>query len=97
MGKTEMKDCRDRLSQSLVQRNSQETLLLSQQVYDWLIRSAEADLARSSVKTLVFVLERRLRNIPAEAVRHAKLALLRNPLYNCPHFWAPYILMGNWL
>ncbi|MES1026465.1 CHAT domain-containing protein [Gloeocapsa sp. BRSZ] len=59
----------DRLSQSLSQRNSQETLLLSQEVYKWLIRSAETDLVRSRVKTLVFVLDGSLRNIPM-AVLH---------------------------
>lgn len=53
-----------RLSQSLTQRNSQETLPLFQEVYDWLIRSAEAELKRSRVKTLVFVLDGPLRNIP---------------------------------
>jgi CHAT domain-containing protein len=36
----------------------------SQQVYDWLIRPAENDLASSGVTTLVFVLDGSLRNIP---------------------------------
>ena len=58
-----------RLVQSLEQRNSQETLPFAQQVYDWLLRPAEADLARSQVKTLVFVLDSALRNVPM-AVLH---------------------------
>jgi CHAT domain-containing protein len=42
--------------------NDVETL--SQQVYNWLIRPFEADLQNSQVKTLVFVLDGLLRNIP---------------------------------
>ncbi|NES81775.1 MAG: CHAT domain-containing protein [Moorea sp. SIO2B7] len=41
---------------------------LSQQVYDWLIRPVEADLAQSQVKTLVFVLDGVLRNVPMAAL-----------------------------
>ncbi|HAX89330.1 MAG TPA: hypothetical protein DCY91_24520 [Cyanobacteria bacterium UBA11370] len=33
----------------------------------------------------------------AEALRRAQLALLQNPLYQRPLFWAPYVLVGNWL
>jgi CHAT domain-containing protein len=33
----------------------------------------------------------------AEALRQAQLALLQNPDYSAPRFWAPYILLGNWL
>ena len=33
----------------------------------------------------------------AEALRHAQLSLLQNPQYQRPMFWAPYILLGNWL
>ncbi|MGI0488598.1 CHAT domain-containing protein [Pantanalinema rosaneae CENA516] len=41
---------------------------LSRQVYDWLIRPAEADQALQHTKTLVFVLDGRLRNIPMAAL-----------------------------
>ena len=54
----------ERLAQSLSQRNSQETVPLAQQVYDWLIRPLEEDLATSKTKTLVFVLDSSLRNVP---------------------------------
>lgn len=37
---------------------------LSQQIYDWLIKPAEAELAKSGTKTLVFVLDGELRNVP---------------------------------
>jgi len=33
----------------------------------------------------------------AEAMRQAQLALLQNPNYEHPRFWAPYILVGSWL
>ncbi len=33
----------------------------------------------------------------AQALREAQLTLLKNPLYNHPYFWAPFVLVGNWL
>lgn len=42
----------------------QEVQSLSRQVYNWLIRPAEQDLAKNQIKTLVFVLDGALRNIP---------------------------------
>jgi CHAT domain-containing protein len=41
-----------------------ELLTLSQKLYDWLIRPAATELKNSSIKTLVFVLDGSLRNIP---------------------------------
>ena len=52
------------LRETLTQPNLTATLPLAQQVYEWLIRPAEADLARSQVETLTFVLDGPLRNIP---------------------------------
>ena len=52
------------LQQVLQQSLEKDLLPLAQQVYDWLIEPAEADLAKSGVKTLVFVLDGPLRNIP---------------------------------
>ncbi|MEG3863108.1 CHAT domain-containing protein [Microcoleus sp. herbarium12] len=46
-----------------------DRLPLVQQIYDWLIRPAEADLTASGIKTLVFVLDGYLRNLPM-AVLH---------------------------
>jgi CHAT domain-containing protein len=46
-----------------------ERLPLAQQVYDWLIRPAESDLAASDIKTLVFALDGALKNVPM-AVLH---------------------------
>ena len=51
---------------------------LSKQVYDWLIRPAEDDLTRNQVKTLVFVLDGVLRNIPMAALYNGKQYLLEN-------------------
>lgn len=36
----------------------------SQQIYDWLIRPVELELAKSGIKTLVFVLDGALKNVP---------------------------------
>lgn len=33
----------------------------------------------------------------AEALRQAQLKLLQSPQYRHPIYWAPYILLGNWL
>ena len=33
----------------------------------------------------------------AEALRQAQLTLLHNPQYRHPLYWAPYVLLGNWL
>lgn len=49
--------------------SNKQRLRVSQQVYDWLIRPAEAQLAESGVKTLVFVPDGSLRNLPM-AVLH---------------------------
>ena len=33
----------------------------------------------------------------AEALRKAQITLLNNPTYNHPFYWAPFVLVGNWL
>lgn len=33
----------------------------------------------------------------AESLRQAQLKLLKNPLYSHPYYWAPFVLVGNWL
>ncbi|MEH2238510.1 CHAT domain-containing protein [Nostoc sp.] len=48
----------------------------SQQIYNWLIRPAEADQAFIDTKTLVFVLDGRLRNIPIAALYDGKQYLI---------------------
>ena len=72
----ELEEISDRLQQALYQDpirrgifSTQTLLPLSQKLYNWLLRPAEADLAKSGVKTLVFVPDGILRNLPM-AVLH---------------------------
>ena len=48
--------------------SNRQRLELSERVYDWLIKPAEADLAKNKVETLAFVLDGNLRNIPMSAL-----------------------------
>lgn len=56
--------------------SSQKRLALSQQVYDWLVRPAEADLNSSQIETLVFVLDGSLRNLPMAALHNGQQYLI---------------------
>ncbi|MEM7797109.1 MAG: CHAT domain-containing protein, partial [Cyanobacteria bacterium P01_C01_bin.118] len=40
---------------------------------------------------------RRLDNSRAEALQQAQLSLLRSDDYRHPYYWAPFVLIGNWL
>ena len=51
-------------------------LQLSQQVYNWLIKPVEADLAKSQVKTLVFVPDGSFKLIPMTALHDGKQYLV---------------------
>ncbi|MCG8365670.1 MAG: CHAT domain-containing protein, partial [Pseudanabaenales cyanobacterium] len=50
---------------------------LSHQVYDWLVAPAEAALEQSAVKTIVFVLDGQLRNIPIAALYDGEQYLMQ--------------------
>jgi len=50
----------------------QDILPLASEIYSWLIEPAEADLQESGVKTLVFVLDGSLRNIPMSVLYDQK-------------------------
>jgi CHAT domain-containing protein len=54
----------------------EELLAPSQQLYDWLIRPIEADLASNETKTLVFVLDGALRSIPMSVLHDGKKYLI---------------------
>ena len=54
-----------------------ERLRISQQLYDWLIRPGESQLASSGVKTLAFVLDGSLRNLPMAALHDGKQYLVQ--------------------
>lgn len=66
------------LRQSLLQRTTNRYLPLSQQVYSWLIKPIEADLVENNVKTLVFILNGSLRNIPVSALHNGDQFLIEN-------------------
>lgn len=51
-------------------------LQLLQQVYNWLIRPIEADLAKNQIKTLVFVPDGVLRNLPPATLHDGKQYLI---------------------
>ncbi|NEO34879.1 MAG: CHAT domain-containing protein [Moorea sp. SIOASIH] len=60
----------------LPQLHRRAFLPMSQQVYNWIIRPIEEDLANSQVDTLVFVLDGALRNIPMAALHDGKQYLV---------------------
>ncbi|MBW4636718.1 MAG: CHAT domain-containing protein [Gloeocapsa sp. UFS-A4-WI-NPMV-4B04] len=67
----------EELQQKLTEPDTiKDVKLLSQQVYSWLIQPAETELQRSGVKTLVFVLDGSLRNIPMAALYDGKQYLI---------------------
>ena len=53
-----------------------ESKVLGQKVYDWLIRPIEAELEERSLKTLVFVLDGVLRNVPMAALYNGQQYLI---------------------
>lgn len=65
---TEMEATLRELRQSLTNRISLAYRTPAQQVYDWVIRPLEADLAARGIDTLVFVLDGGLRNVPMAAL-----------------------------
>jgi len=55
----------------------QDHLILGQKLYSWLIRPAEADLAQAGAKTLVFIMNGNLRNVPMAALHDGKQFLIQ--------------------
>lgn len=56
----------------------QQTQIQAQQVYNWLIQPGIEAIAQSHIKTLVFVLDGRLRNIPMAALYDGHQYLIEN-------------------
>ncbi len=56
--------------------SQQEGIVVSQKVYDWLIRPVEAQLVEQGIKTLVFVLDGVLRNVPMAALHDGQQYLI---------------------
>lgn len=67
------------LRDSLDQANDYRFLLPAQQLYDWLIRPAQVQLAANQVNTLVFVLDGVLRNIPMSVLHDGQQYLVEQP------------------
>ncbi|MBW4518840.1 MAG: CHAT domain-containing protein [Scytolyngbya sp. HA4215-MV1] len=56
------------------------------------------DDASTSALMVQFYRELKQANLTkAEALRQAQLALLKQPRFNHPYYWAPFVLLGNWL
>jgi len=73
---TIIQQLRDALTIPRLQISRSFFLRPSQQIYDWLIRPAEQDLAASGVETLVFVLDGALRNVPMTSLYDGKQYLI---------------------
>ncbi|MGB3760024.1 MAG: CHAT domain-containing protein, partial [Rivularia sp. (in: cyanobacteria)] len=56
--------------------SQQQRLKVYQQAYDWLIKPIETDLAANNIKTLAFVLDGSMRNIPMAALHDGKQYLI---------------------
>ena len=61
-----------RIQKSQEESLQQDILPLASEIYSWLIEPAEADLEKNNVKTLVFVLDGSLRNIPMSVLYDRK-------------------------
>ena len=64
------------LRRKLEKRTTREYLPHAQKIYNWLIRPLEADLAASSIDTLVFVPDGALRTIPMSALHDGEQFLI---------------------
>ncbi|MEM8806228.1 MAG: CHAT domain-containing protein [Cyanobacteria bacterium P01_G01_bin.38] len=62
----------------LVIRSRREYLPLGQQLYDWIVRPLEPQLKASDVKTLAFVLDGALKNIPMAALHDGEHFLVED-------------------
>ncbi|MGK7958249.1 MAG: CHAT domain-containing protein [Crocosphaera sp.] len=79
IAQTEVESTLQNLLQSLNPAFSNEVRLqLSQDVYDWLIRPLEPKLAQQDIKTLVFVLDGFLRNLPMSALHDGEKYLIES-------------------
>ncbi|OUL33645.1 hypothetical protein BV372_15710 [Nostoc sp. T09] len=77
VSQAEVESTLKQLQQKLTQpKPSKELPQLSQQVYNWLLRQAEPDLAKSGINTLVFVLDFSLQNIPLAVLDDGKQYLV---------------------
>ncbi|MDF5729591.1 MAG: CHAT domain-containing protein [Rhizonema sp. PD38] len=67
------------MQQTIVEPDAnQEFQVVSQQLYNWLIKPVEGDLKKSKVNTLVFIPDGLLKNIPMSALYDGKEYLVQN-------------------
>lgn len=64
------------LRQTLEKRTTREYLRHARQIYDWVVRPAEADLALAAIKTLIFIPDGMLRTIPMSTLHDGKAFLI---------------------
>jgi len=77
LSQEQVEEAISRMRQSLRRTSfAQERLSVAQQIYSWLVQPAAADLTRQSIKTLVFVLDGSLRNVPMAALHDGKQYLI---------------------
>ncbi|MDX2212535.1 MAG: CHAT domain-containing protein [Oculatellaceae cyanobacterium bins.114] len=76
VSKERMETTITQLRRSLTNRSSRVFLPIAQRMYDWLIRPVESELANSDAKTLVFVLDGALRNVPMSVLHDGQKYLL---------------------
>ena len=74
----ELEDTVEQVQRSLIDVDSkyQDFLPIYKQVYDWLIQPFESELANSKIKSLTFVLDGNLRNIPMTILHDGKQFLI---------------------
>jgi CHAT domain-containing protein len=75
---TTLKNLRQAVTIPRLRSSLKRFLDTSQEVYNWLIRPVEAELAASGVKTLAFVPDGAFRNIPIAALYDGKQYLIEN-------------------
>jgi len=79
LSQAEVDEAINRMRQSFRRTSfAEERLSISQEIYRWLIQPAAEDLSRQSIKTLVFVLDGSLRNLPMAALHDGKQYLIEH-------------------
>jgi filamentous hemagglutinin family protein len=79
VAESEVEDTLNQLRQNLIEPDTLvEAKSLSQKVYNWLIKPAAAELAENDIKTLVFVLDGALRNVPMAALYDGEQYLIEH-------------------
>lgn len=68
----------EQLRNTLVIRSRRQYLTPAQQLYDWIIRPIAADLENSQVRTLVFVPDGSLRNVPMSVLHNGDHFLIED-------------------